>query len=50
MVAGTSLEDTMETHIPIGFLLDFFFFFLDLGFLGLTDMFLFLILQIISIK
>ena len=49
MVAGTSLEDTMETHIPIGFLLDFFFFF-DLGFLGLTDMFLFLILQIISIK
>lgn len=50
MVAATSLEDTMETHIPIGLLLDFFFFFLDLGFLGLIDMFLFLILQIISIK
>ena len=49
MVAATSLEDTMETHIPIGLLLDFFFF-LDLGFLGLIDMFLFLILQIISIK
>lgn len=27
MVAATSLEDTMETHIPIGLLLDFFFFF-----------------------
>lgn len=27
VVAGTSLEDTTETHIPISLLLDFFFFF-----------------------
>ena len=38
VVTGTRIEDTMETHIPISLLLDFFFFF-DLGFLGPIDMF-----------